>query len=114
MKRSIKLYLGDILQSVEDIESFSKGLSKEKLMKNKLRLSAIIRQIEIIGEATKNIPDSIRVKYPKPQWKKIAGTRDIITHHYFGVDTNAIWDVIKKEIPILKAQIKEILKDFEK
>ena len=82
MKRNVNLYLGDILKSIKSIESFSEGLTKEKLVSDDLHQSAIIRQLEIIGEATKNIPNSFREKYPEVPWKDISGFRDVMIHGY--------------------------------
>ena len=103
-------YLEHIIDAVNDIESFTKGLTKSKFLKNKLRQSAVIRQLEIIGEASKNLPENFREKYSEVEWKKIAGTRDKIIHHYFGIDLNTVWDIIKKDLPDLKRKIIAILK----
>jgi len=108
MKRNLSLFIDDILESVKAIEEFSKKMDKNELISNRLKQSAIIREIEIIGEAVKNIPKSFREKYPNIEWNKIAGTRDIIIHGYFKVDLNAVWEIIKKEIPKLKKQILKI------
>lgn len=86
MKRELIIFVKDILDSIFKIESFSKGLTKNDFLKDELRQSAIVRQLEIIGEATKNIPNSFRDKYQEISWKKIAGLRDIITHAYFKID----------------------------
>ncbi|MBS3101638.1 DUF86 domain-containing protein [Candidatus Woesearchaeota archaeon] len=99
-----------IIDAVNDIESFTKGLTKSKFLKNKLRQSAVIRQLEIIGEASKNLPENFREKYSEVEWKKIAGTRDKIIHHYFGIDLNTVWDIVKKDLPDLKRKIIAILK----
>ncbi len=69
--------------------------------------------MEIIGEATKNIPDTFREKYPDVQWKKIAGLRDIIIHAYFRVDLDVTWEILKKDIPVLKEQILKIKESLE-
>ena len=109
MKRDIKLYLNDVLNSINKIESFSKGLTKEKLLIDDLHQSAIIRQFEIIGEATKNIPIIFREKYPNIPWRDIAGFRDVMIHSYFRVDLDKVWKVIRDELPELKKKIQEVL-----
>jgi uncharacterized protein with HEPN domain len=82
-------------------------------MKNKLIQNAVIRSIEVIGEAVKNLPSGFRNKHPKIPWNKIAGMRDKIIHYYFGVDLETIWKVVNGEIPLLKKQIFKILKESE-
>ena len=88
-------------------------ISKNNFIKDDLRQNAIIRKIEIIGEAVKNLPDSFKNKYPEVLWKEIAGTRDKIIHHYLGVDLEIIWKIIKKDLPELEREIIEILKKEE-
>ena len=83
-------------------------MNKEELNSNRLKQSAIVREIEIIGEAIKNISEETRNKHKEVAWKEIAGTRDKMIHHYFGVDLEIIWEIIKKDIPILKKQMLEI------
>jgi len=113
MKRSLNLFVADILNSINNIESFSINLSEQKFLNDELHQSAIVRQIEIIGEAVKNIPDSFRDKYPEVPWKKAAGMRDLIIHTYFSVDLDTVWRVIKTDIPILKVQIQKIMEDLD-
>ncbi|MBS3076475.1 DUF86 domain-containing protein [Candidatus Pacearchaeota archaeon] len=114
MKRDIFLFIEDILESINAIESFSDGLNKEKLISSRLKQSAIIRELEIIGEAVKNIPSSFREKHPDISWNEIAGMRDVIIHGYFKVDLDAVWNVIKKDLPILKRKIEKIKKELMK
>ncbi len=102
-------YLEHMVDAINDIGSFTKGLTKSQFLKNKLRQSAVIRQLEIIGEASKNLPENFRQKYDEVEWKKIAGTRDKIIHHYFGIDLNTVWDIIEKDLPDLKSKINAIL-----
>ena len=102
-------YLEHIIDAVKDIESFTRGLTKSQFLKNKLRQSAVIRQLEIIGEASKNLPENFREKYSEVEWKKIAGTRDKIIHHYFGIDLNTVWDILQEDIPDLKEKILKIM-----
>ena len=108
MKRDVGLFIDDILKSIQNIEDFSKGLNKERFSKDNLRQSAIIRQLEIIGEAVKSIPFSIKEKYPKVPWKEIAGFRDVLSHAYFGVSMDRIWNIIKKDLLFLKKEIEKI------
>ncbi|MCL0077704.1 DUF86 domain-containing protein [Peptococcaceae bacterium] len=114
MKRSIKLYIKDIVEYMERAEEHVKGLNHNQFLKDRKTGDAVIRCIEVIGEATKNIPDSIRNKYPSIPWRDMAGMRDKIIHGYFIVDFENVWLVVKEEIPKLKPLIKKILEDLEK
>ncbi|MBS3140479.1 DUF86 domain-containing protein [Candidatus Woesearchaeota archaeon] len=113
MKRDENLFLGDILENIEDIEVFCKSLTKPELEKNKLRKKAIIRSLEIIGEAVKNLSRKTREENPDVEWRKITGTRDIFIHAYFDIDIDILWRVIKDKLPVLKKQIERIKKDLE-
>ncbi len=108
MKRDIGLFIEDIINSIKNIEEFSKVLDKKSFSKDNLRQSAIIRQLEIIGEAVKNIPNSFREKYPKIAWKDIARFRDILSHAYFGVNLDRVWNIIENDLPKLKKEINNI------
>lgn len=111
MKKDTNIFIEHILESIKDIESFTKGISKDKFFKNKEKQNAVVRSLEIIGEAVKNIPNSLKEKYSFISWREIAGTRDKIIQHYFGVDLDIIWDIVKKELPKLKDKLKKILKE---
>ena len=108
MIRNELLFIEDILNSIKNIEDFSRGLTKEEFIKDKLRQSAIIRQIEIIGEAVKNISDKTKKKYPNIEWRKIAGSRDILSHAYLGISMERVWNIIEKDLPKLKKEIEKI------
>lgn len=113
MKKESLIFIQHILESIERIESYSKNLTKKNLTKNVKIQDAIIRRIEVIGEATKNISSDFRNKYPVVEWNDIIRTRDKIIHHYFGVDLDIVWDIVKKDPPELKKKIKVILeKEF--
>ena len=111
MKEDLPL-IEHILDSIAAIESFSKNMKKEKLISSRLKQSAIVREIEIIGEAVKNISKNLKNKHPEIEWKEIVGTRDKMIHHYFGVDLNIIWNIIKINIPDLKEKIAKIKKEL--
>lgn len=109
-EKNDSVYLRHILDSIKAIERFSKNLDKQKLISNRLRQSAIIREVEIIGEAVKNISETLKNKYPVIEWKVIARTRDKMIHQYFGVDLNILWEIIKIDLPKLKEEIETILR----
>ena len=112
MKRRPKLFLADIFGSIELIERYTKGLTYEKFLKNNTIQDAVLRRLEIIGEATKNIPLGIKEKNPNIPWKEMAGMRDILSHEYFGIIMKRIWDTTLKDLPELKKQIKNLLEKF--
>ena len=107
--RDLIFFVEDILERSKLIKDSIKEVSYSNFKSNKLLIDATVRRLEIIGEAVKNIPESFRSKYPDVEWRKIAGLRDIIIHSYFGIDFEVIWGIIKKDVPVLKKQIKEIL-----
>ena len=111
MKRDVILFVEDILERINLIENSMKYISKLEFKSNDILIDATIRRLEIIGEAAKNIPELFRKKYPKIEWRKIAGTRDILVHAYFGVDLDLTWKIIKRDLSELK---KEIIKILEK
>ncbi len=110
MKKDVKIFLRHILESINRIEDFMKGVSREKFLKSNITQDAVIRRFEIIGEATKNIPRNFREKYPEIPWKRMAGLRDVLIHKYFGVDLNLTFKIAKKDLPELKEKILKILK----
>lgn len=114
MKRNVELYINDILEYMERAEKHIKNLSFEDFVKEDKTCDAVIRCIEVIGEAVKNIPDTIRNKYPLIPWRDVAGMRDKIIHAYFSVDFETVWLVVKEEIPRLKPQIRQILEYLNK
>ena len=114
MIRNIPLYIKDILQNMRDAEEFIQGLSYGQFVNDKRTFNAVVRSLEVIGEAAKSIPDEIRAKYPLIPWKEMAGIRDKVIHFYFGVDREAVWIAVKDRIPALRPLIEQILKDLEK
>ena len=108
--RDYRLYLKDILSAIDSIEAFVVGMNFEEFCADDKTSSAVIRKFEIIGEATKNIPDQIKEKYPQIPWKDIAGMRDKLIHAYSEVDLTLVWKTIHKRLPELKSFIDDVLK----
>ena len=97
------------MEAMETIEKFVEGIDFDNFQKNDMVSSAVIRKFEIIGEAAKKVPDTIRNKYPEIPWKEMAGMRDRLIHFYFGVKHVLVWRTIKDVIPDLKHSIRRII-----
>ena len=113
MKKNDSVYLNHILNSIERIEEYTEGMEKEDFISSNLVQDGTIRQIEIIGEATKNLSKDFREKYSQVPWSDIAGMRDRLIHHYFGVNLKDVWYTVKVDIPALKNEILDILDVLE-
>lgn len=114
MSRDISLYLEDIIECCEKVLRFTKDMTFKDFVHDELHFDAVLRNLEIIGEAVKHIPDSIREKYPDITWKKIAGFRDVVVHNYFGVSDEMVWDIIENMVQPLLEQAKNILAEQDK
>lgn len=114
MKRDYKLFVKDIIQAMESIERFVGDMNIDELMQEDMASSAVIRKFEIIGEATKHIPDEMKKKYPQVPWQGMAGMRDRLIHAYFGIDYDLVWNAIKVEIPKAMQGLKNMLAKLEK
>lgn len=110
-KRSDKLYLKDILDSIEKIEGYINNLNYEEFSENPMVIDAAVRNLEIIGEATKNLSREIKSSNYDIPWKEMAGMRNKVIHEYFGVNLKIVWKTIKERLPELKIKIREILKN---
>lgn len=110
--RDIRDYLQDIISAINSAEDFIRNMNFADFENDQKTLFAVTRAVEIIGEATKQIPSEIREKYNNIPWKAIAGMRDKMIHHYFGIDLQVLWDTVKQDLPLLKPIIQEILNNL--
>jgi len=113
MNRDYKLFVKDILDAIDKIEEFVGNMDYGEFIKDDKSSTAVVKKIEIIGEAIKNIPRDVRVKYKAIPWKDIVGMRNKITHNYFKIDYEIVWNVVKEKLPALKIQIEEVLKEMD-
>jgi len=108
-----RLYLEDIQQAIEKIERYITGFTYETFQEDEMAVDAVIRNVEIIGEAARNIPDDLRERYPEIPWKQIVGLRHIVAHKYFNVDLEIIWRITTENLPKTKSEILSMLADFD-
>lgn len=104
----MKLILEDLISFCSKLERYIKDMEKKEFQKNELVIDAVLRNLELIGEASKRLSDDFKNRNPQLPWKKIIGLRNIVIHAYSDVDIDIIWDIIKKNIPETKDIIKEI------
>ena len=107
--RDFQVYLEDIIDAINSIEEYTRGLTFNAFVEDRRTVDAVIRNFEIIGEATKHIPERIRRDYPKVPWKDMAGMRDKLIHGYFGVQLDVVWKTVKERLPIVRPLVEEAL-----
>jgi len=107
--RNDKTYLRHILDTINDIEEFTDGVTAEEFLENKEKQYAVLRAFEIIGEASKNVSDGFKTKHPQIPWTKMAAMRDKLIHGYFGVNLNLVWETARTNIPEIKKQLKKLV-----
>ncbi len=112
MSPSLPEFLKHILEECDFILEVTQNKTSEQTFDDKTVSRAIIRSLEIIGEAAKKLDDDFRLQHPQIEWKKIAGTRDMIIHHYFGIDYDIVWNIITNKIPDLQHLITSLLEEL--
>ena len=101
MSRNVALYVQDIVEALRNVVEFTTGMTRSEFFDDKKTRDATIRNLEIMGEAAKKVPDGIRSLAPDIPWRRVAGLRDVLAHDYFGIDSAILWDIIVNEVPAL-------------
>jgi uncharacterized protein with HEPN domain len=112
VSRDASIFLEHILESITIIEEYTAEFDEERFLGTRWVQDAVIRRLEIIGEAVKNLPESLRAAHPEVPWRDVAGMRDVLIHRYFGVDLELTWSTVQKGLPTLKRQVHEILEQL--
>ncbi|MEW5977426.1 MAG: DUF86 domain-containing protein [Acidobacteriota bacterium] len=102
------MLIADIIESIEKIERYIAGLDHDAFVSDEKTVDSVVRNLEIIGEAANRIPESFTAQHPEIEWRRIVGLRNRIVHDYFGLDLEIIWEILQKELPVLKAKISAI------
>ena len=111
MPRDFRVYLEDILDATRKITVYTGSLSKAAFLEDEKPLDAVVRNLEVIGEAVKKLPENLRAKHSAVEWKKIAGLRDILIHEYFGFDAEIVWDIVQNKVPALDREVRAMLNE---
>ena len=109
MNKDNTVYIRHIIDAIKRLEEYLKGIDYESFLNSNLLQAGVIRELEIIGEASKKLGNDFKKQYPDIPWKKIAGMRDKLIHDYFGVDLDAVWETVERDIPELRNNLKQII-----
>jgi uncharacterized protein with HEPN domain len=105
VSREWSLYLADMIDACHWVSDFTAGVDKHSFLQDRKTYDATVRNLEVLGEACKRIPEDIRAQHPQVPWREIAGFRDVLAHAYFGIDEDLLWDVVSNKVPLLLTQL---------
>jgi len=108
-KRRDQDFLNDICEAIQRIVTYTKGMTTRRFLKDLKTQDAVVRNLEVIGEATKNLSSRLRKTYPQVPWKDLAGVRDKMIHHYFGISYEIVWKIAREQLPQLLPQVRDLL-----
>jgi uncharacterized protein with HEPN domain len=111
MRRDYKVFLQDVLDAIANVAEFVGAMTLDEFKSDKKTLHAVVRNLEVIGEAVKGVPSEVRQRHPRVPWQRIAGLRDILIHHYFEIDVDIVWDIVQTKLPELRQLLQTILSE---
>ena len=111
MPRDYRLYLEDMHEALLRVTRYTAGVSYDAFVKDELRIDAVVRNLEMVGEAAKHVPQALRKQHPSVAWKQISGLRDILIHQYFAVSLPIVWDIVQNEVPNLVNSLRSMLEE---
>lgn len=110
MPRDFEFFLEDMLEAIEKVQTYTRGMSFSDFEKNDLVVDAVVRNLEVIGEASKRIPEDVKRRAPEVEWRKVGAFRDVLAHEYFRVNRRIVWDVVEKKLPALASACEKLLR----
>ena len=111
MSREYRFFLEDMRTSCEKVIQFTRHLNQAQFLADPKTYDAVMRNLEIIGEAAKHIPNEVRSQHPEVDWRRVAPFRDVAIHEYFGIDVDVVWDIVQNKLPALDKQIRQLLSE---
>ncbi len=112
--RSVRLYVVDMLRAIEKIEHFTEGFDLASFSGSELVVDAVLRNLEVLGEAARNVPEEVRKAHPEIPWGRIVGLRNIVAHAYFGVDLENVWKIVRENVPEVRPSVEALLVELER
>ena len=112
-ERTVRMFLVDILEAIDKIRTYTSGLSFDQFQQSPMVVDAVLRNLEIIGEAARHIPSELRASHSSIEWRRVVGLRNVVIHSYFGVDLEIVWTVATQQLPELEKTIRHMLDDQE-
>lgn len=113
MPRDSKVYLEDILAAARKVRTYTAGMTRERFSADEKTIDAVVRNLEVIGEAARSVPEVVRQKAEGIDWRKIVGLRDVLIHQYFGLDLEILWDIVSTKLPDLEKSVVNLLQELE-
>ena len=111
--RSARLYVSDMLRAIDKIERFTEGLDMDSFSSSELVVDAVLRNLEVLGEAARNVPEEVREGHPEIPWRRVVGLRNIVAHAYFGIDLENVWKIVTENVPAVRPPVKALLDELD-